>query len=78
MYSNAATQPGAGPNHNNTYALGSGDRIKLSHRVLLNVNYNAVFNKNESIDTYNTISIGFDIKTGGHVLQLHFTNTIGI
>ena len=26
----------------------------------------------------NSLSIGFDIETGGHVFQLHFTNSTGM
>lgn len=63
---------------NDTYATGFGARLKLSRRVSLNVDYYAVFNKNKSLDTYNPLSVGFDIETGGHVFQLHLTNAIGM
>jgi hypothetical protein len=63
---------------NDTYALGTGGRLKLSNRVSLNVDYFYVFNKDESMTTYNPLSVGFDIETGGHVFQLHFTNAIGM
>ena len=63
---------------NDTYATGIGARLKLSHRVSLNVDYYIVFNKDESVQTYNPLSIGFDIETGGHVFQLHVTNAIGM
>lgn len=63
---------------NDTYAIGAGGRIKLTHRVSLNVDYYAVLNKNKSFKTYNPLSIGFDIETGGHVFQLHLTNAIGM
>ena len=63
---------------NQTYALGTGGRIRLSRRVSLNVDHYLVFNKNKSLQVYNPLSIGFDIETGGHVFQLHFTNAIGM
>lgn len=64
-----------GPEDNkNTYALGVGSKIRLSKRTSLNVDYYIVSNKDQSTDTYNPLSIGFDIETGGHVFQLHFTN----
>jgi hypothetical protein len=28
--------------------------------------------------THNSLSLGFDIETGGHVFQLHFTNSTGM
>lgn len=63
---------------NDTYAIGTGGRLKLGNRVSLNVDYYYVLNKDVSLDTYNPLSVGFDIETGGHVFQLHFTNAIGM
>jgi len=63
---------------NNLYAIGVGARIKLSHRVSLNLDYHHVLNQNESAGFHDPLSIGFDIETGGHVFQLHFTNSQGI
>lgn len=63
---------------NDTYALELGARIKLTRRISLNADYCIVFNKDQSVKTYNPLSIGFDIETGGHVFQLHFTNAIGM
>lgn len=60
------------------YAAGIGGRIKLSHRVSFNVDYFYVFNQNKNLLVYNPLSIGFDIETGGHVFQLHFTNAVGM
>jgi hypothetical protein len=61
---------------NDLYAGGIGSRIKLSKRISLNVDYYYVFNQPAGIR--NPLSIGFDIETGGHVFQLHFTNALGI
>jgi len=63
---------------NDTYALGAAGRLKLSKRISLNLDYYYVFNKDESLEVYNPLSVGFDIETGGHVFQLHFTNAIGM
>lgn len=63
---------------NDMFATGVGGRIKLSHRVSLNVDYYYVFNQNDVRNVHNPLSIGFDIETGGHVFQLHFTNAIGM
>jgi hypothetical protein len=63
---------------NDLYATGIGGRVRLSRRVSLNIDYYYVFNKNDQLPLYNPLSIGFDIETGGHVFQLHFTNAIGM
>jgi hypothetical protein len=64
---------------NELFAVGFGGRLKLSKRVSFNVDYYYVVNQNEErTDLYNPLSIGFDIETGGHVFQLHFTNAIGM
>jgi hypothetical protein len=60
---------------NDVFALGIGGRIKLNKRIALNGEYIYVF-PNQIADQYhNSLSIGFDIETGGHVFQLHFTNS---
>lgn len=62
----------------NVYAIGLGARYKLSKRVALVIDYNYVvagINKNEFV---NPLAVGIDIETGGHVFQLHFSNTIGM
>lgn len=68
--------PAADPN--DTYAVGTGARLRLSRRVTLNADYVVVFNKAESFATYNPLSVGVDIETGGHVFQVHLTNAIGM
>lgn len=56
-------------------ALGAGGRLKLNKRVSLNAEYYYQFNKAENSLMQNAIAVGFDIETGGHVFQLHFTNS---
>jgi len=63
---------------NNIFATGVGGRLKLTKRVSLNVDYYYVFDKPEGSPFHNPLSIGFDIETGGHVFQLHFTNAVGM
>ena len=59
-------------------AVGAGVRIKLSKRISLNADYYYRINPNETDGTLNPLSLGFDIETGGHVFQLHFTNAMGM
>jgi len=61
---------------NDLFSVGVGGRIKLNKRVSLNVEY--FYQINKLPGTVNPLSIGFDIETGGHVFQLHFTNAIGM
>ncbi len=60
------------------YAVGIGGRFKISRRVFFNFDYYYRVNPNKLDGTHNPLSIGFDIETGGHVFQLHFTNAIGM
>jgi hypothetical protein len=60
------------------FAVGVGTRLKLSRRISLNVDYYYRINPNINDGTQNPLSIGFDIETGGHVFQLHFTNAAGM
>lgn len=58
---------------NNLAALGLGGRVALSKRVSLTGEYYYRFGKD--LSGYNSLGIGVDIETGGHVFQLHFTNS---
>ncbi|MCE7057889.1 DUF5777 family beta-barrel protein [Algoriphagus sp. AGSA1] len=58
---------------NNLAALGIGSRLALSRRVSLTGEYYYRFGK--ELPGYNSLGIGVDIETGGHVFQLHFTNS---
>ena len=54
------------------FALGIGGRQKLTQRISLNTEYFYQFNDKRN---QNVLSLGFDIETGGHVFQLHFSNS---
>lgn len=58
------------------FALGFGSRIKLNNRVSFNSEYYHSFNKSVSINSRNSLAMGFDIETGGHVFQLILSNAI--
>ena len=61
--------------HNDVFALGFAGRMKLNKRLSLNAEYIYLFPNQVAEGIYNSFSIGFDIETGGHVFQLHFTNS---
>lgn len=67
---------------NDVISMGLGGRFKLTKRVALTGEYfyrlTGTDNKVGTLPTYNSLSIGFDIETGGHVFQLHFSNCAGI
>jgi len=67
---------------NNTIAIGIGGRIKVSKRIAITGEY---FYRLTNADmlysgqkTYNCLSIGVDIETGGHVFQLMLSNSQGL
>jgi hypothetical protein len=63
---------------NNIFAIGTGARFKISNRVSLNAEYYYLLPGQTANDYNNSFSIGFDIETGGHVFQLHLTNSQSI
>jgi hypothetical protein len=63
---------------NDIIALGIGGRQKISKRVSINVEYYYQLPGYKLEGTTNSLSVGFDIETGGHVFQLHFTNSPGM
>ena len=64
---------------NNMVALGVGGRMKLTKRLSITGEYYyADFNRPASSLYNNSLALGFDIETGGHVFQLHFTNSRGM
>jgi len=59
---------------NTQFALGLGGRYKLTKRWSLNLDYGLHLNRANNSPFNNPLSIGFDLETGGHVFQMHFTN----
>ncbi|MDG1779171.1 MAG: DUF5777 family beta-barrel protein [Flavobacteriaceae bacterium] len=60
---------------NSQYGLIFGGRYKLGKRWSFNLEYGAHLNRAKNSLYNNPLSIGFDLETGGHVFQLHFTNS---
>ena len=63
---------------NETYSLGMGGRFKISKRIAFVVDYFLNLNGYPKDVFENPLSVGIDIETGGHVFQLHFSNTAGM
>ena len=70
--------------NNDVFALGVGGRIKLSQRIAITGEYTYQVNPNSylvdgnPVNYKNSASVGIDIETGGHVFQLHLTNSRGM
>ena len=61
------------------FALMTGGRLKFTKRMSLTAEYNyLVPGMLDAVDLKNSLSLGFDIETGGHVFQLVFTNSGGM
>ena len=63
---------------NDIVSIGAGTRIKLSKRIAFTADYYYQLPNQGIPDIQQPLSIGFDIETGGHVFQLHFTNALGM
>ena len=68
---------------NDIFSVGIGGRIKISKRTSINAEYFYVLPSTDSkykinANHYPALSVGVDIETGGHVFQLHFTNSLGM
>jgi hypothetical protein len=57
---------------NDKFAIGFGGRQKLTNRISVNAEYFCQLNDKRN---NNVLSLGFDIQTGGHVFQLHLSNS---
>jgi Membrane bound beta barrel domain (DUF5777) len=63
---------------NNVFAVGFSGRYKLSRRFSLTGEYYYTLPDQIDVNYQNALSFGVDIETGGHVFQLHFTNSLGM
>jgi len=67
---------------NDLFSIGAGGRYKITPSVSINLEYYYQVNPNQfqdgtsgRKDFLNSIAVGVDIETGGHVFQLHLTNS---
>lgn len=60
---------------NNIFSVGLGGRYKLAPKFSINGEYYYLLPGETADDYANSLSFGVDIETGGHVFQLHFTNS---
>lgn len=65
---------------NDSYGLASLFRLKFTKRSAITAEYGYRFDNNYSTEVkyYDSMSIGYELETGGHVFQIHFTNSFGL
>jgi hypothetical protein len=70
---------------NDIFAIGLGGSFKITRSTRFNIEYIPRLNGRDQPQTlagdpayYDAVAFGFDIETGGHVFQLHFTNSTGL
>jgi len=63
---------------NDEYSIGFAGRYKVTKRMAITWDYFYRINGREKNVTFDPISIGIDIETGGHVFQLHVSNCVGM
>lgn len=63
-------------NPNDMFSIGFGGKQKINKRISLTAEYYAQLNRFAGYQ--NSLAVGVDILTGGHVFQLHFTNSTGM
>lgn len=61
--------------YDNCFAIGIGGRQKISKHTSLNAEYYYQLPGTQEPGSKNVLAIGVDIETGGHVFQVHLTNT---
>ena len=61
---------------NDVFALGLGGRMKITKRMSIDAEYDiGPTGQVVSTSVHNSLSLGWDIETGGHVFQLVFSNS---
>jgi len=63
---------------NDVYTLGGAVSIKLSETIDINAEYHYILSQQTAKDFNNSLSLGIDINTAGHVFQFFLTNSQGI
>jgi hypothetical protein len=59
-------------------AIGAGGKHKIYKQIYVTGEYFALFPGHTATNYHNPLAIGLEIVAGGHVFQLHFTNSTGM
>lgn len=63
---------------NDCFVLGAVTRFKFAKRQAITLEYGYRLNKYSKDKYYDSFGIGYDLETGGHVFQIHVTNSFGL
>jgi hypothetical protein len=63
---------------NDIYTIGLGGRLRITKRLAINWDYQYVIPNRLPGGYGDGFGIGFDLETGGHVFQLHLSNSVGM
>lgn len=63
---------------NDCFVLGAVTRFKFAKRQAITLEYGYRLNKYSRSTYYDSFGIGYDLETGGHVFQIHVTNSFGL
>lgn len=63
---------------NDMWGVAAAVRYKVTRSLALTGEYAYRLNKYSRNDYYNSFGLGFEIETGGHVFQMHVTNSFGL
>ena len=76
VHRNLVVDPDA---HNDLYNVGLAGRVKVNKRVAITGEYFYLLPDQGSREPFhNSLALGVDIQTGGHVFQLQVTNSTGM
>lgn len=63
---------------NDCFLVGGVTRFKFAKRQAITFEYGLRLNKYSKEKYYDSFGIGYDLETGGHVFQIHLTNSFGL
>ncbi len=63
---------------NDAYGLACVTRLKFTKRMAITFEYAYRINEYSKTKYYDSMGIGWEIETGGHVFQVHFVNSLGL
>ncbi len=75
VHRNLVTRAGE---NNDVVALGAGGRYKFTKRFSVNAEYHYLLSRFTADHQANSAGVGVDIETGGHIFQLHVSNSPGM
>jgi hypothetical protein len=75
IHRNLVTRAGE---NNDVVALGGGGRYKFTKRFSVNAEYHYLLSRFTADHQANSAGVGVDIETGGHIFQLHVSNSPGM